>query len=269
MERRRSQPHPLELEQWLLAEQTAAQRARTESRLDLHERADLVNEDAALRQRLLESCPPEQLARRVRARLAAEPRLARRGSQQRQRYRLAALLVTACAALALWRTPSDHEVGRVAEERGSDELGERAKGVGLELRVFRQQGAVVERLEPGARVAAHQVLQLGYARAGFTHGVLLSIDGRGGVTLHAPREQGDSTALSARNEQLLSEAYELDDAPGFERFILVVSRQPLSVEQVLGAARSLAQDIDQARTAKLPLTLPNEQRSVLVWKSVP
>jgi hypothetical protein len=211
---------------------------------------------------LLETCPPAQLARSVRARLEAEAQAKRQAVRPSRRYALGAVLVTACALLALLRTPDLHDGSTGRVERG----GERAKGVGLELRVFRQQSSGIERLVSGAEVTAHQVLQLGYARGGFRFGVLLSIDGRGEVTLHVPREPGESTALSSRSEHLLSEAYELDDAPAFERFILVVADQPLSVEQVLSAARGLARDPSRARTAPLLLATPNEQRSLWVRK---
>jgi len=262
MDKRRSQPHPLELEKWLLEEQSASERAHTEACLDESERAQHRRDDAALRARLLETCPPEQLARAVRARLEVEVRAARDARRPSRRYALGAALVTACALLALLRTPEVHDGSAAPVDRG----GERAKGVGVELRVFRQQSAGIERLVSGTEVTAHQVLQLGYARGGFRFGVLLSIDGRGDVTLHVPREPGESTALSSRSEHLLSEAYELDDAPAFERFILVVAEEPLSVEQVLSAARALAREPSRARTAPLPLATPNEQRSLWVRK---
>jgi hypothetical protein len=263
MDQRRSQPHPLELEQWLLEEQSPGERAHTEARLDAGEGAQHKRDDAALRARLLESCPPEQLARLVGARLEVQAQAARHAVRSSRRYMFGAALVAGCALLALLRTSEVHDGSAALGDRG----GERVKGVGLELRVFRQRSAGIERLVSGTEVAAHEVLQLGYARGGFTHGVLLSIDGRGGVTLHAPREPGESTALSSRSEHLLSEAYELDDAPAFERFIIVVADQPLSVEQVLGAARALAADPGRARTAQLEVTTPNEQRSLLVRKS--
>lgn len=269
MERRnRHETHSLEREQWLLGEQSASERARTEAALDASERALLTDDDAALRADLFERCPPDQLARQVRARLEVDARRATGAAATPRRYVLGVVLVTACALLALLRTPPSDERGALPAERVGHQVGDRAKGAQLELRVFRQRGAEVERLSSGAQVEAHQVLQLGYARGGYTHAVLLSIDGRGGVTLHSPREPGDSTALPARNEHLLSEAYELDDAPVFERFILVAAREPLDAAQVVAAARAQTHDLEQARTAALAVEVPHEQRSVLVWKSM-
>ena len=51
----------------------------------------------------------------------------------------------------------------------------------------------------------------------------------------------------------LDHSYELDDAPGFERFVLVVASEPIDVERVLGAARQVALDSQGDRR---PLQLP-------------
>lgn len=270
MERRNSPTtHSLEREQWLLGEQSAAERAHTEARFIEGEAARLTHDDAALRAELFASVPPEQLVRTVRTRLDAELAAKDRAVGLRRRYALASVVAAACALFVFLRSPAFDGIGATTAERTGSDVGERAKGVGLELRVFRQRGNGIERLAAGAQVAEHQVLQLGYARGGFTHAVLVSIDGRGSVTLHTPREPGDSTALPTRHEHLLSDAYELDDAPGFERFVLVAADRPLSVPQVLDAARALATDRTRAETAELDLPMPNEQRAVLLRKGGP
>jgi hypothetical protein len=126
-----------------------------------------------------------------------------------------------------------------------------------------------ERLSDGARATRGDVLQLAYAagRDG-RYGVLLSIDGAGRVTQHLP-EPGTSAAatLRAANEIHLPTAYELDDAPGFERFLLVTSAQPFPVAAALDAARALAGQGGSARTASLPLPPAFHQTSVLLQKT--
>ncbi len=47
--------------------------------------------------------------------------------------------------------------------------------------------------------------------------------------------------LDPRGPVVLPSAYELDDAPGFERFFLVYSAKPFDVAAVDPAARALAQ----------------------------
>ena len=126
-----------------------------------------------------------------------------------------------------------------------------------------------ERLSDGARAARGDLLQLAYAagRDG-RFGVLLSIDGAGRVTQHLP-EPGASAAaaLRAPNEIHLPSAYELDDAPGLERFLFITATQPFPVTAALDAARALARQGQSARTAPLPLPADFHQTSVLLQKT--
>lgn len=260
MDELRNKPHPLELEQWLLAEQSANASSHVESKLTASSQEELRHEDQLLRERLLQRMPPARFARIVAARAEAEKRARPRAAARV--YVMGAALTAAAALVVVFREPS---VRRMEPTMNT----ERAKGVGLDLRVYRQQGSAVERLTDGAQVAPHQVVQLGYARGAFSHGVLLSIDGRGAVTLHYPRQPGDASLLPATGEQVLAEAYELDDAPAFERFIFVGAKEPLPVQAIVEAARLLAADAAQVRTAPIALGFPNAQRSLLLHKSTP
>jgi hypothetical protein len=97
------------------------------------------------------------------------------------------------------------------------------------------------------------VVQVAYVAAGRTHGVILSVDGRGAVTLHAPEAGGEPVALAPSGTHSLPRAYELDDAPHFERFFFITADASFALEPVLASARTLAGRPD-ARTA--PLSLP-------------
>ena len=252
-----SGPGPLELEQWLLDEQSPEARERTERQLDPALREQLRDDDARLRARLLAELAPGELARRVHARAQSAERERRAPMLG---WALFAAASTACALLLVLRT----EAPGIAPPA---EPTERAKGSELSLHAYRSRGGKVERLADGEAVAAHDVLQLGYVRAGLDFGVLISIDGRGEVTLHHPSETDGSTALGGDSgEQLLPEAYQLDDAPGFERFVLVASEQALAVDEVMQAARRLAADPRHARGDPLLLSVPTTQRSLLLIK---
>lgn len=255
MDEPRNPPPPLERERWLLSEQSEAERARTEQRLSPPERERLRAEDEQLRAALFARIPPSRFRERVEAQ-ARTPTPTRRV----RTYSLTALTATvaALAAVLLLRRPEPAAPV------------ERAKGLELDLRVYRKRADGVERLSDGAQVAAHDVLQLGYIRDRYAFGVLLSIDGRGAVTLHQPTEASASSALpSAVGQQLLPDAYELDDAPGFERFVLVAAEQPLAVEQVLRAAHELAEQPSRVERAPLSLPVPTVQRSLLLRKREP
>jgi len=105
-------------------------------------------------------------------------------------------------------------------------------------------------------------IQISYMRGdaahGAVHGVILSIDGAGAVTLHFPPLPGGSTLLKRPNQgdsaASLSHSYELDDAPDYERFLFVTSPTPIDVGAVLVSAEKLARD--RAAAARDSLALP-------------
>ena len=79
------------------------------------------------------------------------------------------------------------------------------------------------------------------------------------MTLHWPETtDGTAAALQAAGEVRLPSAYELDDAPAFERFFLVRAATPFSVATAVEAARALAAQ-PSARTQSLALPPGFEQ----------
>jgi hypothetical protein len=142
----------------------------------------------------------------------------------------------------------------------------RLKGLKPHLVVYHKTRSGAELLRENSVVAERDVLQLGYVSGLQPYGVILSIDGRGVVTLHFPTGSRTAGSLEPQGEVLLPFAYELDDAPGFERFFLITSREPFPVNIALGAADRLARDPDRAR--RVPLELPGklEQSSIVLTK---
>ena len=111
------------------------------------------------------------------------------------------------------------------------------------------------------------VLQLSYVAVGRKYGVIFSIDGRGIVTVHYPyAENGATPELEQGGEIYLRYAYELDDAPLFERFFFVTSDKPFNIAIVEKAARLLASKTGQARNTDLKLPSGFEQYSFLLNK---
>ena len=135
-----------------------------------------------------------------------------------------------------------------------------------QLLVYRKDGELTETMKDGNEARAGALLQLAYVAASEHYGVILSIDGRGGVTRHFPAEEGGSTLLMLNKRSLLPNAIELDDAPGFERFFLVTSKTPIDVASVLAKAGDLAADPSLARNSDLDLPTGLKQRSVLILK---
>ena len=81
-------------------------------------------------------------------------------------------------------------------------------------------------------------LQIRYVAAGKRFGVIASIDARGTVTLHLPETPGPAAALQRDGERTLPHAFELDDSPGFERFIFVTSDAPFATAEVASRLKS-------------------------------
>lgn len=179
--------------------------------------------------------------------------LAAKARQRRARRTLwigsAAVVAAAAAAVALivvgpWSGPAGDELPSFIE--GPDTT--RIKGLEPALEVYRQEGAGAMRLWDAETAHAGDLLQLSYVAAGYAHGVIYSVDGAGTVTLHFPERLDGSTALEPDGRTPLKHAYELDDAPRFERFVFVAAGADLEAEAVLDTLAA----VDLARLEEAP-----------------
>lgn len=261
---RRSKPPALVQERYLLGVATDAERARVEAAFSPEELASLHAAHEADAAELLVRRSPEAFGRSVRAR---ETEAQHGGAATPLRgLAMAGLLA---AALLVGRSVLLQHDGQLAGD--SSETGAsfdvRAKGQRPVLHVYRQSDRGAQRLKDGSAVEAGDVVQLGYVAAGQTYGVVLSIDGRGAVTLHSPHESDGDTRLAVdAGKHLLDTAYELDDAPDFERFFFVTSMAPISAAEVVAAARAQARDPEARERASLELPTGLEQTSLVLRK---
>ncbi|MFY0562870.1 ActD-like protein [Archangium lansingense] len=236
-------------------------------------RAHLLREpDGAARLAALEADTAATLARHVPAEVArhvasqARVHQARRERPVRRFPAIAAALLPALAAVALVVLARPEGAVPGGPETPVEET--RVKGLEPRLTVHRQRAGAAEVLAEGALAAPGDVVQLAYVAAGRSQGVILSVDGRGTVTLHAPESGAGSVPMAPAGTHPLPGAYALDDAPGFERFFLITADAPFTLEEVLVAARSLAGRAD-ARTSPLPLPSRYTQASFTLEKSSP
>ena len=227
-------------------------------------------------ERILQRYPRGWMAERIAERLRGQsPRKdgPKRVSRRRRRRTAAVGLVSAGAiafALLVWfAPPATIELGsrhpNLLERAQTAEI-TRIKGV-PHLVIHRKAGESTVQLDADAEVRPRDWLQVCYVAAGRTHGVVLSIDGNRAVTLHLPESAQGSTALVTSGMVRLDRSYELDDAPGFERFFFVTSHAPLDVEQILATAHDLVEN-DPLRG---DLSLPDgcEQSSITLRKVSP
>ena len=125
--------------------------------------------------------------------------------------------------------------------------GDRIKGGPTQLYVYRKNMDQKERLQPGSMAEAGDRIQLAYTAPG-GYGAVFSVDGNGVVTRHHPLEGEQAVKLETGGIHPLEVSYELDDAPDFERFYLMVAKSPFNLEQ---AEQSLRQDARPGNSLKL------------------
>jgi hypothetical protein len=229
------------LERYRLGELSAEDKRRVAAELETDEslRArlkELESDDAAT----LAAYSPRQVAARVTRSLETQPVNSSARSWWIPAFALAAAVTV---GIVVMRQPVEDEI--------------RFKGDGPALRLFRNGAKDPERLADGTKVKPHDVVQVAFELSGAAHLAVVSVDGAGHATLHWPL---DGKTAATPGLKAVPQAFELDDAPGFERFFLVTSDQPLSVAEVLKAAEGAT------RTGPLPLPPSMTQRSVLLDK---
>ncbi len=216
----------------LPADELAAARAQLESEPDGMQRLQALEQS---NQDLLRDYPPRVVSAGIRER----QRQQKIPTAARWSRRLALISPLAAAALlVLWLgLPSSPQHADPPEIT-------RSKGLQTHLRVYLKSGADQARpLHADDAVAPGDTLQLAYqivtdSPAGQTpakrYGAIYSLDGRGAWTRHLPAASSagihDSVPLQTPGELPLSQAYQLDDAPAFECFYLVVSEAPLPLQ---------------------------------------
>ncbi len=183
---------------------------------------------------------------------------------------MTAAAIAAIATIAIVVVPRD--VGRpaVVDSRGAhgtdDDRDDRIKGLRPALAVYRRTADGSETLADGAVTRPGDLLRIGYRAAGRAYGVILSVDGRGiGHAAPAPRRLR-AAALRREATVLLDQAYELDDAPRWERFYFVTGDEPFAVAPILDAARRIAANDLGSHAAALPLPPGLEQSSFSIQK---
>ncbi len=220
------------LERLALGELDAATAADVRQRLAAEGRTvdDVIARVAASNQEIMEQHPP--------ATTVAAIRRARRGDRRRATRPAARVRVGRAAGAGGRRRGRADDRAPLAVRRRlrstKDVPVEALEYIGvkgdLALHVYRHGAAGDERLRDGARATRGDLLQLAYASKTGGYGVLLSIDGARKVTLHLPEaDAGKAAQLRDGRVVQVPSAYQLDDAPDFERFFFVTAAEPFDV----------------------------------------
>lgn len=255
------------LEQYALGELSDVERAEIEEALDSDSslRARLEALEAS-NEEILSKARPAQIAAAIRRRMLSSEGLARAGGGPGRRassrpalYLSAAALLIVLAGVALTRTllfPSVDDLSR-------------PKGGAPGFSVYRKSSAAPEELRDGTTAAAGDLLQIKYSAGGARYGAIFSLDGRGRLTRHFPAPgagPGSAAPRLSPGGAALDAAYELDDAPEFERFFLITSKSEFDLSSAASALRDLAASGSAAATVSPRLPAGMEWKSLLLVK---
>lgn len=278
------------LEQYALGELSRGEKAGLDALLesdpDLRRRLESLRaSDVAI----LSESPPAEIAASIRRRMlssgdgpslrgARRPGAPWRTGAPRRRGAafkpLSAILLPVAAAVLVL---AGAIIAKPSLFPGADDLS-RPKGAGPGLFVFTKGAQGVDELRDGDVVAAGRLLQIRYGAAAPRFGAIFSLDGRGAITRHLPvaaaRTDVAATPAGGRAPAprlaeagaALGSAYELDDAPGFERFFIVSSPRGFDLEPVETALRELAAAGPGAATQAPRLPGGLEWKSLLLRK---
>ena len=191
---------------------------------------------------ILETYSPKEMADRIRFRAQAEASASHSSGESGPRivkglFRVALPLAAAAALFIAVGLPSVQERPVTG---GDDAVGVRLKGMEPSMRIYRRSGDEALRLENRQEVRENDLLQISYLASGSSYGVIFSIDGRGVVTLHHPDTLQGDQRLAADGEYALPFSYQLDDAPGFERFYFISGSEEIPMDLVMDEAKRVA-----------------------------
>lgn len=232
-------PSPNRVPDWLLerlaaGELPAGQADRLRERLAETGQTDRLAALATSNADIFQAYPAEQVAAEVQRR-AKRAEASRTRSWARPVWALSMAAAGAAAIVVVMHKPPAIP-GPVVQEK-PEQITEKGEKALPSLGLYRQRANGVEPLGPEAHLHPGDLVQVRYLAAGKAYGVVASMDARGSVTLHLPEASGPAATLVRNGERALAHAYELDDSPGFERFVFVTADTTFDTAVVVKALK--------------------------------
>lgn len=108
-----------------------------------------------------------------------------------------------------------------------------------QIRLYRQEGGEANLLKNGDSAKENDLIQITYTPGAYNYGLIFSVDGNGNLTRHFPENSWESAKLQKTGEEVpLSFSYALDDAPDYECFIFVASKNPFDLKAIENIEKS-------------------------------
>ncbi|MCK5673730.1 MAG: hypothetical protein KAH95_10145 [Spirochaetales bacterium] len=142
----------------------------------------------------------------------------------------------------------------------------RSKGLTPELSIYIDKNNSPFELFNNDFVSTSDLIQMTYNAAGNKYGVIFSIDGRGVITLHYPEDKNSTPIIDPNGIHALPFSYELDDAPEFERFFFVSSKQEFDISTILKSAENILNYSNPETIEKLNLSVEFDQKTIILKK---
>lgn len=240
------------LEQMLLGEQQRDPDPAVLTRLEELEQSN---------REILEKYPPAAMRTAILAKMEQNRKSAVHPFPARSAVRYAGYAAAACLVITLTVIAAIQRPTILSSGSDTVAIRERIKGNANRMYVYRKGDQGAEKLESGARVSENDVLQLSYLVTDKQWGFIFSIDGNGVITQHYPERGTFSALLETGGEVPLAFSYQLDDAPAFERFIMISSEDSFSAQNILesigttiNSERFLARDLSELIPSDMSLT---------------
>lgn len=211
--------------------------------------------------KILDSYPPAQLAASIRLRYEQQKKTTHK-SNLRYLIPTSAVLAAAAAAFLIMNIGKEVPVTTQGTQQPQTEY------IGLkgapQLHIHKKTNTGEVKINSGDNATQGDVLQIKFNSSSAKSLIICSVDGHGAVTLHYPEHESESTKVKTNTKRVLPFGYELDNAPGFERFFMVWTQKntPLNVGQVLNAVKTLK----NAESSKLQLEATLHYKDIIVKK---
>ncbi|MEE0998821.1 MAG: hypothetical protein UIH41_04045 [Treponemataceae bacterium] len=154
--------------------------------------------------------------------------------------KIAGIAAVLCLALVLpfFVSRNQENKGAITLEQSLDQNNtERVKG-SSNFFIYKKTSDSAIRLQNKDKVSEGDVIQITYVASGAKYGSIISIDGNGYLTQHYPLFGTKVSPLETTGEIPLKDAYKLDDAPDFERFLFITSDNQFDISALVEAVEN-------------------------------
>jgi len=145
------------------------------------------------------------------------------------------------------------KIKEIAEE------GKKERSNKIELFVYKVTSNKMDLLAERSEVQAGDKIKLGYFFEKKHFGMIFSINGAGEVTLRYPLSSENSTLFEAQTKVILDKVFTLNEAPLFETFYLVSSKNKINTTTLLEDLRKQVFVAKQLNPEKKFITLDSRK----------